>query len=137
MNMLTRAIYGIMVADGTLTALLATYGGEPAIFTTDPAPPDATRPYIVTVGAVALLPADTKTTLGIDARRDIRCYADADGSAGTVEAIAWRVRELFHRQAVAMDDYSVWWCDVTSVVNADEPGVYGRVVTVRLVADEV
>jgi len=38
MSALTEAIYDRLAGDGTLTSLLATYEGAPAIFTTDPVP---------------------------------------------------------------------------------------------------
>ena len=53
MSAVTEAIYDALAGDATLVAMLATYGGEPAIFTTDPAPGDAELPYIVSAGEVA------------------------------------------------------------------------------------
>ena len=56
---LTEALYDRLTGDATLTALLATYNGDPAVFTTDPAPGDAELPYIVTAGHVSDEPFDT------------------------------------------------------------------------------
>ncbi|MFO7740825.1 MAG: DUF3168 domain-containing protein [Anaerolineae bacterium] len=136
MSILTQATYNVMADDATLVALLNTYGGEPAIFTTDPAPGDATKPYIVTAGEVAQEPWDTKTTRGRIATRDIRCYAPEGGSAATVESIAERVRALFHRQEISISGYEWVMCECTGPIAADEQDAYGRIVTVRITAQE-
>ena len=137
MSAITEAIYDVLAGDATLTALLTTYGGEPAIFTTDPAPGDAELPYIVSAGEVAQSPWDTKTTRGRVATRDVRCYTDATGSAVAVEAIAERVRALLHRQTLAITDFTCVIADCSGPVVADGPDAYGRIVTVRLTIEEV
>ena len=137
MGAITEAIYDVLAGDATLTALLATYGGEPAIFTTDPAPGDAELPYIVSAGEVAHSPFDTKTTRGRVAMRDVRCYTDATGSAVVVETIAERVRALLHRQTLAISDFECVIADCSGPVAADGPDAYGRIVSVRLTIEEV
>lgn len=136
MNALTQAIYDLLIADATIIALLATYGGGPAVFTIDPVPGDAVPPYIVTVAAVARGPFDSKVTRGLDIRRDIRCYTDADGSSITVDAIAERVWELFHRQPLAVAGYGVLITECSGPIEASEQHAYGRIVTVRIVMEE-
>jgi len=133
---ITEAIYDVLAADGTLTAMLATYGGEPAIFTTDPAPGDATLPYIVSAGEVAQTPWDTKTTRGRVAVRDLRCYTDATGSAVLVEAIAERVRALLHRQTLAISDFECVVAECSGPLAGDGQDAYGRIVSVRLTIEE-
>lgn len=133
---LTQAIYDKLAADGPLTALLATYSGAPAIFTTDPAPGDAELPYIVSAGAVSQAPWDTKTTRGRDLIRDVRCYAAADGSAAAVEAIAERVRALLHRQPLTISGYTWILSDVNGPIVADERDAYGRIISLSLKAQE-
>lgn len=134
MEALTQAVYDLLTADVTLAALLATYGeyGGPAVFTTDPAPGDATLPYIVTAGEVVHAPFDTKTGEGRRVWRDFRCYAEADGSSETVEAIADRVRALLHRQAIAVEGYRVEIVDCAGPTAADGPDAYGRIVTAKI-----
>ena len=134
--MITQAIYNKLSGDATLVGLLASYKGAPAIFTTDPAPGDATLPYIVTAGDIAEVPFDTKTTLGRTITRDVRCYAAASGSAITVEAIAERVRTLLHRQALTIAGF-VWLLAMCSTMAADEQDAYGRIVTVSMTVEEV
>lgn len=134
---LTAAIYDRMAGDAALTALVASFDGGPAIFTTDPAPEDATLPYIVSAGEVAQSPNDTKTTRGRQVWRDIRCYAPATGSAETVEEIAERVRALFHRHRLEVDGHETWIAECSGPIAADEEDAYGRIVTLRLVLKEV
>lgn len=136
MSILTPSIYDVLAGDETLAGLLAEYNGSPAVFTIDPAPGDATLPYVVTAGEVSQAPFDTKTTRGRDAIRDVRCYAAANGSAVEVEAIAERVRALLHRQALTIDGFDWLVSHVTGPIVADERDVYGRVVSLRLIAQE-
>lgn len=134
---LTAAIYDRLVTDATLAAMLATYGEDVAIFTTDPTPGDAELPYIVSAGEVAARSFDTKTTRGREVWRDIRCYAPATGSAVLVEQIAERVRALLHRHALVVAGHETWVAEVSGPIAADEEDAYGRVVTVRLICMEV
>jgi len=136
MSIITEALYERLAGDATLTALLASYNGAPAVFTIDPAPGDAVLPYIVTAGEVSQAPFDTKTGQGRDLRRDVRCYAEADGSAVTVETIAERVRALLHRRPLSVAGFGVWIADCQGPIVADEEEAYGRIVTVRMIAIE-
>lgn len=135
--MITAAIYARLAGDATLVALLNTYRGAPAVFTTDPAPGDAVLPYIVTGGEVAQTPFDTKTTRGRTFFRDVRCYAAASGSAATVEAIAERVRELLHRQSLEIAGFVWILAECSGPIAADEQDAYARLVTVKLVVEEI
>ena len=135
--MITDAFHSRMATDAALAALLASYDGEPAVFTTDPAPGDATLPYIVSAGEAVNAPFDTKTTLGNTIWRDVRCYDNAGGSAVTVEAIADRVRELFHRQSFPIPGFAWIWAECSGPIVADEQDAYGRIVTVKLTIEEV
>ena len=138
MSALTAAIAARLGGDPELASLLATYRGGPAVFTIDPAPEDAELPYIVTAGEVTQTPADTKTGRGRQVWRDVRCYAPADGSAVTVEAMAERVRTLLHRSsALDIDGFRVTVAECSGPVAADELDAYGRIVTVRLIMREV
>lgn len=133
---LSSAIYDLLAADATLTGLLATYKGGPTIFTTDPDPGDALMPYIVTVGEVSQSPFDTKNSRGREIIRDIRCYAEPDGSVITIEAIAERVRYLLHRQPITIAGFNWMISDCTGPLAADEQDAYGRIVSVRIIAME-
>lgn len=140
MSVITSAIYDKLAADATLVGLISTYEGNPAIFTTDPAPGDAQLPYVVSAGEVAQAPLDTKTTRGRDLIRDVRCYAPGDRDGGSVilaEAIAERVRALLHRQALIINGFSWWVSDCAGPVAADEPDAYGRVISLTMKIQEV
>ena len=134
--MFNKAIFDRLTADATLTAMLATYEGSPAMFTTDPVPGNAMPPYIVCAGTVASVPFDTKTTRGRAPAVDVRCYAEANGSAVVVEAIADRVLSLLHRQTLSIDDFNWVLSSASGPVAADEEHFYGRVVSLFLKAEE-
>lgn len=136
MSALTAAIAARLQADATLAAMLASYNGLPAVFTVDPAPDDADLPYIVAAGEISQTPFDTKTTRGREVTRDVRCYAEASDSAALIEAIAERVRELFHRQRLAVSGYENWVISCNGPRVADETDAYGRIVGLRLILME-
>jgi len=133
---ITEALYERLAGDVTLAGLLATYGGAPAVFSTDPPPGDATLPYVVAAGQVSQEAYDTKTTRGLTVRRDVRCYAKADGSVETIEAIAEQVWALLHRYALAIAGYDTWVVECTGPIRADDDDAYGRVITARMVIVE-
>jgi len=136
MGLITEAIYDRLVGDYDLGLLLSTYGGAPGVFTVDPVPGDAVLPYVVTAGQVWARAFDTKTTRGRELSRDVRCYAEADGSATLVETIAERVRKLLHRQPLTIEGFGVWLMDCSGPVAMSEPDVQGRIVSVRMMIME-
>jgi len=136
MSALTAAIYARLAGDGILMGLLADYGGNPAIFTVDPAPDNATLPYLVTAGEVSQAPFEAKNARGREVRRDVRCYAERSDSAVEIEAIAERVRALLHRQPLDIDGFENWIAECLGPIVADEEDAYGRIVTVRLIMME-
>lgn len=136
MSVITAAIYDKLAGDATLVGLLASYEGNPAVFTIDPAPGNAELPYIVSAGEVAQAPFDTKTTRGRDVIRDVRCYAGADGSVILIEAIAERVRALLHRQELVINGFRWLVSDCAGPIVADEPDAYGRIISLSLKAEE-
>jgi hypothetical protein len=133
---LAEAIHARQNGDATLTAMLAIYRGTPAVFTIGPAPDDAEMPYTVSDGDTSSQPYDTKTTRGREVMRDVRCYAPASGSVLVVEAIAERVRTLFHRYGLEVDGYQVIVAMANGPTQANEPDCYGRVVSLRYILME-
>ena len=133
--MFLKAIYDTLSDDTTLTALLSTYEGEPAIFTVDPAPGDASLPFIVIGPILDQAPFDTKTSRGRSARVDVRCYAAATGSSADIEAISEQVRTLLHRESLLIDDHAWLWSSCYGPISADEEDVYGRIITVQVTAE--
>jgi hypothetical protein len=134
---ITAAFHSRMANDATLAGLLALYEGVPAVFTTDPVPGDAVLPYVVSAGEAVNTPFDTKTTLGRSIWRDVRCYDNADGSAANVEAIADRVRALFHRQSFSIPGFAWILAECSGPIVADEQDAYARIVTVKLTIEEI
>jgi len=131
MNALTQAIYNVLVNDQQLTTMLSDYKGAPAIFTVQPIPEDVKLPYVIVSGNIADAPWDTKLELGREVVRDVRCFTAATGSYQLVEAIAERVRELFHRQKIAVTGYNnVYTTCSGPIVNMTTSEVYGLVVTI-------
>jgi len=61
MSVITKAIFNVLNGDATLTALLGTFDGSAAIFTTDPPPSGAILPYIVTAGDVSNVPVSSNS----------------------------------------------------------------------------
>ena len=135
--MFAKAIYDTLAADGTLIALLASYKTEPAVFTIDPAPGDAVLPYIVATTVPVANPFDSKTTRGRLVWVDVRCYAAANGSSQAVEAIAERVRVLLHRAPLLISGHIWLWSECSGPISADEEKAYGRILTVKIVAEEL
>lgn len=135
---LTQAIYNRMATDAQLTAQLATYRGAPAIFTADPVPAEAARPYVVSAGTVADVPFDTKTTQGRQITRDIRIVADATGSLAALEAMAERVRTLFHRAPLGgIDGMENVVAEVAGLAMIpSDPTLYALTVNVRWIIDQ-
>lgn len=129
---ITKAVFNVLNGDSTLTDMLSTFDGVPAIFTTDPTPLKAKLPYIVTAGQVSDVAFDTKTTDGRDFVRDIRCYSkNTRGSTDEIEDIAERVRFLFHRKPFTITGFGVIISNVTGPIARDEEDVYGRILTLQ------
>lgn len=133
--MIRKAVYSALSTDATLTALLGTYEGSAAIFTTDPAPGDAPMPLIVATTVPARQPFDTKTTLGMQVWLDVRVYAEATGSAALIDQIAERVYDLLHRQTLTFDNRTWILSECTGPISVDESDAYGRIITLRVIAE--
>lgn len=136
MSILTIPFYDVLSGDPSLIAMLAAYKGESAIFTIDPVPGDADYPLIVTAGEVSQIPNDSKNCEGRSIIRDIRIYTAADGSSVTIEAIAERVRYLFHRMPLIIPGYTWILSDVGGPIVANEADYYGRILSVSVIAQE-
>lgn len=132
MGVITEAIHERLVNDAALTALLATYNGVPAVFTTEPVPKDAALPYIVSSGEATNDAFDTKVSSGRRITRDIRCYTETTDSVALVEAMAERVVALFHRHKLSVDGFRTIIADASGPISAEEELAHGRIVSVRL-----
>lgn len=131
-----------MAGDATLTAMLGTYASLPCVFHSQ-VPPDAPRPYVVidpaNVDAIILETLDGKDDRSIDFL--ISAFIDYTGSAITVDAIAERIRALFHANGrdagevtpMAMSGYNGVHTSVAQgpIGVPTDDSLEGRAVTVR------
>lgn len=128
---LSDAIYARLAADPEVRAGLATYAGGPAVFTKPTVPPDVGLPY-AQIRLAAQMRWDTLDAPGFDVTRDIALVGSQTASDAPMSALADRVETLFHDRPLDVEGYHV--ADV-SVANIgpppDEPGVNGRIVTLR------
>jgi hypothetical protein len=132
---LAAAIFDVMKADQTLADQLGRYNEAPCIFTSDIAPELAPRPYILTGGNVSDEPVDTKNSLARRVHRDIRIYDDSNqgGSTVRIDAIAERVRALFHRVNIPVTGFATIYCTAHGPIAAPtDETLYGRVITIEL-----
>lgn len=136
MSAITAAIYDVLSSDTLLAAMLATYGGELAVFTIDPPPADATLPYIIISGESVQRPFDTKLLRGRELWCDVRCYTARSGSAKLVDDIAERARALLHRQTIAVEGFTVEIVECNGPISVNEQDCYGRIVTARIIMME-
>lgn len=131
----TIAIHAVLAGDSVLAGLLAPFGSGSAIFTAKTVPPDAARPYIWTYGDVSDIEADSssKDIVCRDVTRDIWIVADDKGSEDPIMEIANRVRDLFHRTALAIGVSNMRTAAAGPRVGPSEGEVTARIVTVSFV----
>lgn len=135
MDAITSAVYQRLTGDPTLTGLLATYAGLPAVFTDDRVPTDAVLPYVVSSGNVADEPWDTKTSLGRRVTRDVGVYV-GHRQTRTVEQAAEQVRRLFHRHRLVVDGWGVITARVSGPIRLSADEYDARVLTLRFMLGE-
>jgi len=140
MNALTQAIFNQLSGDSALAAMLASYAGGPAIFSSDPVPLDAALPYVCWSGAIHDAPFGGKAenATGREIRLDIRIYAqgtlEADGSSSSSKAIddiAERVRALLHDVPLTVAGYTniIAQCMAGPLRIPTDPRFQGRAIT--------
>ena len=137
-----QAFYDRMAADPELTALLNSYvptgstAGSgalaPAIFTDQEVPEDAQPPYVWSNGQITDIPDDTKLQPGREIVRDVFCYT-LRNQTDLIDQIGNRIRDLFHRHALALDGALAIVAEANGPVTAPtDETVVGRVVSVRI-----
>ena len=142
---ITQAFYNVMVSDGVLAALITAYDGDPAVFTVDPVPEDAVRPYIQTTGNNSDIADPTMDDASGDGlrnvTRDILCFADEKGAPEQIEAIALRVRELFsspYGAGVPITGWGIIRMRVSGPTQFDpDADTYGRSVEVDMTLQRI
>lgn len=127
-----------LVASSEITALLATYAGEPAIFTRRPVPGNTVFPCILISPDITVNSEDD----GINdfrplATREVVVYSNNDvpESYRKADQIAYLVRNLFHRQrnAIVVPSWHVMDIVVTGPApTSQDDQIEGRVVTLDI-----
>jgi len=136
MSSVTKAMFDRMRHDSVLNTLLPKYNGYPTIFTSEPAPPEAPLPLVLTTGFVTDatdVPEHSKQRIASRPVRDIRCYDEGTGSMARIEAIAERVWELFHLAKFPVEGWGLIRCRAARPVFFEADGhTLGVVVTVTM-----
>lgn len=140
---LTSAMVSELTGDATIVAAVATYRSTPAVFATDPAPPDASYPLIIVSGPVAASIEDTFTDDLRSVVRDVRCYVDTSGEQGggtlvALEDMAERVKVLFHRNRFAVTGFRTDDVSAGPAITAPStPPIAGQVVPVTISLEKI
>jgi hypothetical protein len=128
--MIDTAIKALLAADGTLTAMIGTFVGQPAIFTQNSVPATferGSKPYIAL--------RDGEHGPYLDGDRDffvtpvdILALAKDDGDAASVEAVANRIRDLLDGASLAPSGYTSAGTAIESGPSPDDPDdfTFGR-----------
>ena len=129
------ALYDLLAGDATLAGLLASYRGGPAIFTTQPIPPDAPMPYVL------IQPPASDTSIrsldnneiGREVERDVSIFGVATGSNRMIQDSAERIRTITHGAHLDVDGFRRVKVRATGPVqlSADSDS-YGRQVSLHL-----
>lgn len=135
--MISKAVMDKLRQDSILVDLLSVGDtGKPSVYLQGPPPGTVRFPFIISPGNVADAPFDTKTSQGRDIQRDIAAYDHADNGVAAVEAIAERIRAIFHYTSVSVEGWGTVLTEVISgpIANDGERTV-GRLLTVRFVLE--
>lgn len=135
-------IFARLSGDATLTNLLDTHSGAPAIFSGRA--PDAyeigPKPCLVIAAPTDDRPIETFTENSRDIIRDVRGYAPDTGSSLALDTVMERVRDLFHNQPASLT-VTGGTAKISRVTGPKEspvtdPALIGRRVTLRLEIQE-
>jgi len=137
MSITTAPFYDLLVGDAVVLTYLQEFNGRANIFTYQPVPKGVVGTYIITAGEIVSTPNDSKDVTGRRITRDIRCYAPADGNNTDIEALAERVRTLFHRGSIVIPGFKTIYVNVNGPIPLDEEYMFGRVLTVDLLLSEL
>lgn len=139
MSALAKGLYDGLRGESTITADLPAYEGGFSIFNTSPIPPDAPWPMIVFTVAQGWENFDTKTTTGHEIFIDIGVFDEASGSTVIIDRLAEAVRDFLHRNLTALTiaGFNLRIISATGPISNDVEKVYGRMVSLRLVIEEI
>lgn len=130
-----------LIADDTLTAMLATYEGGPAIVG-DPVPDDLETeeaPFIVISAPLSDEQTDDYTTARREARVTVRLYAKHNGSTINLNAAAERVRALlkfWDTSSFSTGELECAFVSGPTPAPTDDPSIEGRALSAKLMIKE-
>lgn len=123
--MVAEALRDLLAATASVTTGLATYdfGGaspEPAIFTVDPIPHDASLPAVV-ITEVGGGRWGTRTKKGADVNCDVRVWGDKDRSRAALRDLAWTIWGALERADLSISGYSEAGCRADAPQELTDP----------------
>jgi Protein of unknown function (DUF3168) len=141
-NVLTQAIFNRLNGDSTLTSMLGSYtppglSARAAIFSSEPVPFDAPRPYVMWAGSLSDQPFGGKLeeVTGREIHLDIKVIADATGSSQALDNITEKIYALMHKSVLTITGFTNIIAVATSGPRMlpTDPRIEGRVLTFRWV----
>lgn len=99
---LAEPIRSALIGSADISAALAVYLGEPAVFTKRPAPGDAGYPLAMVSPDITLGNEDAVNRLRPIVTRDVSIFGQNPSDYRTVESLGYLVRALFHRKRFAI-----------------------------------
>lgn len=136
MNVVIKGIRDALVADATLTGLIATYASAPAVFSGDFVPEDC-EPAWAFIYVVSDQPTDSKNGEGRELNFDVSVWARKVDGPKHLNTIAERVRDLLHRTALTISGYEHLLSVASGPIqNEPDEALIGRTVSVRILIDK-
>lgn len=133
---ISPAIRATIIANSAIASALGTYQGAASVHTRRPIPEDAGKPLVLSSDDVSITDEDFVSDRLVVVTRDVFVYGEADRDYRAVEAIGYRLRDLFHRDrfSLAVSGYRV--VDVTvqgpRVAPTSDDKICGRMVTLTV-----
>lgn len=132
-----KGLYDYLVADSGVTSRVTTYKGAPAVFTIDPAPPDAGTKMIVLTQVGGDRENSCRAHRGSGLRIDVRCWDDKSQSDKAVRELAFYLWEFLNWSKFPAVGYDVCSCFADTPQGIKDPdGFPGYVVPCRILVRE-
>jgi hypothetical protein len=137
-----KAVYDVIKNDATVTNDLAAYdfgsGNEPAIFTTQPPPPDAPAPLVAIVQTGGSLIGRDRSTRGGEVEIDVFVWGNRGESEKLINDIAMNLWRALDRVELSVDGYDPVYCLADPPGRApDDEGFPGYLLRARALVREI
>jgi len=135
---LSAPFYSALISDSAITALLAEFLTQPAVFTRRPIPENAQYPLIVVTPNVSIANEDFLVTEFPVVVSDVIAYGEQPSDYRTIDALGYLVRTKFHRERESLSVSGFHVVDIVASgpqpAPTDDERHVGRVVslTIRL-----